>query len=246
MNLITQNVKAFLPMPQFKVRHDVRLTGVQAGDRGVILWQECERPRYQRAIRDLGPLWDHHMPEGIGVPISWRADAWECLDRGLARLHAGKATVCKPRQITYVILRNRHTGRVVVFTNRHYVPGAHSPRPVTFRTWRQKAWAVGNSNDHALLVSFLERGYTVVGGGDYNRTKVFSPPHGTSVKVPGCPTAVPVVSFPQGKDWLFLMNADATTRVAHGPAETLPDRYSDHRGLRVRFRFTRRDGGSLS
>ncbi|MHB8878928.1 MAG: exonuclease/endonuclease/phosphatase family protein [Myxococcaceae bacterium] len=166
---VTINVKNNPVMPQSAVVHDVE-KAAKAGS--LIGWNEIGPDRYFKAIKDLGPNWNHYMPHDGGLkipnPISWKKSEWEKLDAGFVKTHGGEAKVSPNRYITWVKLKNKDTGKTVVRMNTHLVSGAWGEhKPTT--AWRREMWNKHMSKLHDLVAKFEKQGHAVVVGGDFNR-----------------------------------------------------------------------------
>jgi hypothetical protein len=164
----TLNVRSNPEMVQRRVVHDVRRAVAIAA---VVLWQEIGPTRYKNALRALAGLWRHaHLR--LAIPISWDAEEFERLGSGHQRTHRGRATASPARYLSWVILRHRETGAEVVFLNTHFVSGAWNDKRKTFKAWRRRMWLRHYAALEAKVAQFHDQGYTVVGGGDFNRRNV--------------------------------------------------------------------------
>jgi hypothetical protein len=226
MRLLSQNLQAVPLRTPRAVRLDVARTVNDAEHNAVIFWQESYPGYYQRAIRAVcGDRYAHYMPKGCEAAISWTVAHWERIGSGMVPLHKGRATVCKPRRIFYVILRNRQSGRTAVFTNRHYVAHAWCRHVRPFKAWRKRQWLAGHAADVALIRHFATEGYPVAGGGDYNRgTRPYS---GAELSRDYRP--LDYAHDTPGVDWLWTL--DGRDACFHPlTARTLTPRGSDHDG----------------
>ncbi len=161
----TVNVKSNPEMRQASVVHDVRKASHQAS---VIGWQEIEPERYRQAIRDLPANWSHFMPKGSANPISWRNDVWKKTGGDSITTHKGLAGVTPHRNITWVKLKHRETGKEVVRINTHLISGAWSEHKPTTE-WRREQWREHMSQLNDLVRHFEKQGAEVIVGGDFNR-----------------------------------------------------------------------------
>ncbi|MBX5480643.1 MAG: peptidoglycan-binding protein [Myxococcaceae bacterium] len=166
---VTINVKNNPVMSQARVVHDVKLAAKQGS---LIGWNEIGPKRYFDAIKNLGPEWGHYMPHDgklrIPNPISWKKSEWKLLDSGFEKTHHGLAKVSPNRYITWVKLKNKDTGKVIIRMNTHLVSGAWSkPKPTT--AWRRAMWNKHMKKLSALVQKFEKQGYPVIIGGDFNR-----------------------------------------------------------------------------
>lgn len=177
MRLISSNVRYTL-RPRKAAKGMVQVADA-AGDRGVVVWQECHTMGHRRGLRSLPDPWASYLPivEGkpVGAAISWRTDTWRMVATGHRLLHAKVSFVCGPRYIVYVVLEHRRSGETVVFSNRHYVPGAFAKGPMVNAKARRAAWSAGWCRDLAFMEDLAVDGIPHAGGGDYNRPGEFMP-----------------------------------------------------------------------
>lgn len=242
--IATLNVQSLPLMPHEHVVHDVRLAAEKAD---VIFWQEIHPSSYRKAITDLGAEWDHHMPTEGGSPVSWRTKKFHLIETGNDLLHEAKAGVCMQRDITWVRLRRKGSLKQVVFHSVHYVPRAWAedgtsrhraiPQEAAEQPMRQRIWREGNVRHKVFIAKWINRGVTVVGGGDFNR--------GGETAVVGTTIAgVPVqyLDVTGGIDYLFGVPAQRM-EIVRFSAESTPV-FSDHplktAVIAVRRKFLRR------
>jgi|tagenome__1003787_1003787.scaffolds.fasta_scaffold20905706_2 hypothetical protein len=168
MKAVTINVRGNPPMRQAKVVADVRRA---AGLGTCIGWQEIRWERYRRAIRELGPAWEHVFgPPGLAV--SWRADLFDPVDDGANVTTRGRALISPNRYIQWVVLRDRDTGIELVRLNTHAVSGGWTRPRRPQRDWRRRRWQEHVAALAALVERFHGEGRPVVVGGDMNRSRV--------------------------------------------------------------------------
>lgn len=161
----TLNVKSNPTMSQRQVLHDVRRVAHEAS---IIGWQEIEPARYREAIRNLPGNWSHFMPKGSANPISWRNDLWKKVDGDSITTHKGLAKVTPHRNITWVKLKNRETGKEVVRINTHLISGAWGEHKPTTE-FRREMWKKHMHRLDQLVQHFEKQGAEVIVGGDFNR-----------------------------------------------------------------------------
>jgi hypothetical protein len=155
-------------MRQAKVVADVDRA---AGLGSFIGWQEIHRARYRRAIRDLGPVWDHVFGPG-GLVVSWRVARFEHVADGAVLTHRGLAHISPDRYIMWVVLHQLETGFVLVRLNTHAVSGGWTRPPRPARRWRRRRWREHMAKLHDLVERFNAFGVPVIVGGDINRSRV--------------------------------------------------------------------------
>ncbi len=170
--VVTANIKCNPTMVQSKVVADVKEVSTLAG---VVFWQEIGITRYKEAIRALDrTVWQSVIASGGAgaIPISWKKKYWEFMSAGSVLTHKGRPLVSPNRYITWVILRNRKTGAVVVFVNTHFISGAWNRERKLFKKWRQVQWTIHWEKERDLIGRWIGRDMSVVGGGDFNRVDV--------------------------------------------------------------------------
>lgn len=166
-DVVSMNVKSNPLMSQDKVLHDVR----RAAKHGEIIgWQEIGPERYRDAIRKL-PGFSHFMPKGLETPISWKTKDWKLLDSGVERMHGGLAKVSPHRQVAWVKLQNRETGKTVVHLNTHLVSGAWNSKVQRSDPWRKAMWNRHIEKMGKLVERFERQGHPVTISGDFNRNQ---------------------------------------------------------------------------
>ena len=162
----TLNVKSNPVMPQEQVRHDVRRIAREAS---IIGWQEIDPQRYRDAIRNLPEHWNHFMPKGSTNPISWNGNIWKKVAGDSITTHPGRAEVSPHRNITWVKLEHKDTGKKIVRINTHLISGAWSNAPKKDKAWRQEMWKEHMRDLDQLVARFERQGHEVIIGGDFNR-----------------------------------------------------------------------------
>lgn len=193
-HVATANVKCKPLMPQNFVEEDIHDVADIAS---VVLWQEIVPKRYKDAVLGLGAAWDH-VYLAKDTPISWRKNIWEYVDQGKHQAVAPKKGITNGRYIVWVDLRHKKSGKVVRFTNSHFISKAFHHRFVMFKKWRRQAWM---NHYHAYMIlctKWKDEGLTVIGGGDYNRTD--------------CPKFIPEQTWMtngKGIDYLWVLGPSA-------------------------------------
>ena len=141
---------------------------------GIICWQEISRDRYKQALRaefTLDGGWaNEHLDREI--PISYRTQWWEAVDRGCIRTHESRPLVTPERFVTWVQLKRRDSDDTLVVVNTHYVSSAWNRKPVLAKQWRKAKWLEHWQAQKDLILGFHANGLTVIGGGDFNRPDV--------------------------------------------------------------------------
>lgn len=108
----------------------------------IIGWQEADRSTTPTRLRNqLGSLYRHYTPAGSAgyIPVSWRSDRFSFIAARSVKTHEGKLGVSPDRWISIVHLRNRATGRRIVFINTHFVSEAFNDGS-SYRSWRLDMW----------------------------------------------------------------------------------------------------------
>lgn len=137
------------------------------------MWQEIEPLRYKNAVLEEADKahW-HNVNMNTETPISLKKKYWNVLYSGVVQTHKGRKRVTPNRYISYVVAEQIGTGNVVVFTNSHFVSGAFSNKYPFTKKWRRARWDYHWSIMHDMVNKFVNAGYTVIGGGDWNATHV--------------------------------------------------------------------------
>lgn len=164
-DVVSMNVKSNPVMSQDKVRHDVQ-RAAKTGE--IIGWQEIAPQRYKDAIRNLKGF-NHFMPKGLETPISWKADKFKLLDSGVERMHGGLAKVSPHRQVAWVKLQDKETGKTIIHMNTHLVSGAFNSKVQRSDPWRKAMWARHIEKMGNLVEKFEKKGFPVTITGDFNR-----------------------------------------------------------------------------
>jgi hypothetical protein len=215
---VTENVKSNPTMPQSHVEHDVR-AGASLGD--VLLWQEISPPRYKAAVEHLPDRW-RTVRDGTEDPISFDTSTWHLVTSGRKLLSRGRAHVTPDRWATWAALQNVATRRVLVFMDTHYVSSAWNDRPVPHKAWRRRTWKTEWNRQDALVDELHGRGFTIMGGGDFNRVTL--PRFGAGQ-----------VDLNSGSiDHLWVLPG-AANDVDPGDASSYRQLYSDHDAVVGRF-----------
>lgn len=231
MRVSTANIKNNPPMMQRHVVHDMRTLRTMSN---VIMWQEIGRARYKDALtHTLGPAWQHaHLDSDI--PISWKRDAYALVDKGIVRTHKGRALASPARYITWVVLRRTRDAQHIAIVNTHYVSGAWNAKRKPFKTWRKYQWATHYQHHAHVIASLLARGYSVIGGGDFNRLTV-NPLH---------PRLQWITDNGNGLDHLYYVPAALGVRITVHDRWSTTRLYTDHPAKTARITLeTPRRGG---
>lgn len=239
VRMTSQNVCCLPRMPLDHVKYDVTQT---ARTTDVVFWQEIVPADYAEVVDSLNPgIWATWWADGksSGCPVSWRKEMFDFVEGGHELLHEGEKGICGPRYIVWALLRSKVTGALVVFSSRHYVANAwnRNPKFILSRSKRRKMWNEGNARDRVLIEGWIEKGYAVAIGGDFNRQRTSALPFG---EVLGH-RRVHYLNDPHSIDYVILIsNAYWVWQDLH--TEALPDRYSDHNGRRGTARLGARSG----
>ncbi|GAB3700685.1 hypothetical protein [Mariniluteicoccus flavus] len=87
-------------------------------------------------------------------------------------MHGGKAPISPNRYISWVVLKDRASGRRTVFMNTHMVSGAWNATHDDTDPWRQARWNEHRTKQMARVEAFVKAGHSVVYGGDFNRQEM--------------------------------------------------------------------------
>lgn len=164
--LATANIRGNPPMLQRHVREDL----LQVRDAGpdLIAWQELWWPRYRRALRRNLPGFKHHAPNSdAGSCTSWNPNRFAFLSAGREQLHRGKAGVTSHRDVTWVRLTDKVTGREITHGSAHLVPKAWTVN-ASRRNLRMQLWTEGMARLQDFVRREVVNGRTVVLGIDGN------------------------------------------------------------------------------
>lgn len=213
MRLITANIKCNPVMRQSRVEHDI--AAVKAAG-GIILWQEIEIFRYTKALHDVGPKHWQHANTNLEIPISVDSHYWEIVKDGYRLTHKGRALTSPDRYISWAFVRNKHTGQKLVLVNTHFISGAWGSKAKTFRSWRQQMWRLHYAILKEMVTGWHQAGFTVIGGGDWNKTKVdkFHPDQ--------------VWLATSGIDKLFVLPGSKGPKVQLTGVDAIHDVFTDH------------------
>ena len=175
---VTLNVQALPLMPRDKVVADVDKAAGLGAD--VLMWQEIQPDYYKDAVR-AEKLNDPKRGEwrtfqlDLAVPISVRLGGdspWEYVSDGRKLMHGGREKVSPNRYISWVVLKDRSSGRKTVFMNTHMVSGAWNGKENTADPWRKEMWQQHRTEQTRVIDDFNAKGMSVVYGGDFNRQNV--------------------------------------------------------------------------
>ena len=170
MRVTTANIKCNPTMRQAFVESDIRHV---AAIQGIIMGQEIEIPRYKTSW--VLRMRKTRITSGIAqeCPISIPTKVWQRVgDVEIRLMHKGKAHVSPNRYVTVQKATRRADGLKVAFMNTHMVSAAFSKRIVLGKAWRREMWSVHWKAMMAWVVELLAEGWTVVLGGDFNKTKL--------------------------------------------------------------------------
>lgn len=174
----TINVRSNPIMSRDKVVADVDRAAKMGAD--VLMWQEISPDYYKDVIR-AEKIGDPRRGEwrtfqqDLAVPITVRLGGdspWEFVSEGRKLMHGGRAKVSPNRYISWVVLKDRTSGRKTVFMNTHMVSGAWNGKPDTDDAWRQEVWQKHRGEQAKNIAGFNGQGLSVVYGGDFNRQNV--------------------------------------------------------------------------
>jgi hypothetical protein len=209
ISAVAANICCLPIRPQAAVRQRV----IQALDLGVaVFFAEIEIPRYSRAVRvqsakrarrvfGLG----HEVP--ISVPSSYLVTSAE-----VVRVHGGLARVSPSRVMT--IVKADVQGEKVAFIACHPVS---KPRlGVSHARWRISRWNTYKAALRRQIAILHVAGYTVVFGGDMNKTR------------PGVFHASQVQLAKSGLDHVWVVPGPGKTVTVRRPRVVKRTRLMDH------------------
>lgn len=171
MRVVTSNIKSNPEMPQPDVESDIAAIRDQLRAH-VYLGQEIDPARYKHAWHG-GFTESQHTSYAltVEVPQACRLEGWAFLGEETRMAHGGLSKTSPARYLTVTKWR-RKDGLLVAFMGVHYVSGAWNKRSKLNKSWRKTKWWVNWRKQRAWIVKLNKDGYTVVSGGDYNRTTV--------------------------------------------------------------------------
>ena len=125
----------------------------------MVLWSE--------AVRVKVPGWSF-VGAGKGVMIGWKASLLSGIDTTWHQAHGGRAGVT-PARGTLVVTAEAPR---IALVNAHRINGIgwKGNRRRTFWRWRRNRWLEHHDQDKRLVARLVADGYTVIFGGDLNRT----------------------------------------------------------------------------
>lgn len=169
MRVVFSNIMGRPRMSRAKAAHDIDMT---MNLHGVTFWAEISNPLYKLLLKKRTNGGHKNLFLTTSVPITYSTDHWRVIDKGSLKLHGGKITASPARRVNWALMEYLDTGAQVVFMGTHYVSGAWNDKEKTFKRWRQKKWEQGYEKHKRLVRHFTDLGYTVIGGGDFNRMHV--------------------------------------------------------------------------
>jgi hypothetical protein len=138
---------------------------------GMIGTQENCSQIQSTVLASLGSAYGHYIPSGGGergapseVPIFWKKSHWSFISAGYVNL--GSMSGFTPRHASWVLLKNRATGRRLVRVNTHWISGAWKGDYPE----RQQYWVMNQAHTEALIRSLREAhpSAAMVITGDFN------------------------------------------------------------------------------
>lgn len=189
MRLVTANIRNNPDMARQLVREDARTV---AGLGSAVLFQEIgEREDHEDVAVGLGKGWDVYFTK-LPIPIALRSRRFKLVSQdempddelqasGYVRTHRGRRGASPSRYISWVVVTHpsRSDDLPIVIMNTHFVSGAWNWKPKLWKRWRKRMWKKHWKKMQKLIQAFHDAGYTVIFGGDFNRTHVekFHPKH---------------------------------------------------------------------
>lgn len=177
MKVASQNVRNTPDLPRVMVRAAARRVS-QIKGLSVVFWQEIVEGEDHRDIQDvMGRGWSWVQVD-YAIPISYKKKQWHLVETGHELMHHGLERTSPNRLVTWVVLRkvkrfgSAGSRKVVCFMNTHFVSGAWNHKEKRNKEWRQQRWVEHWVKMRDLVWGFIERGITVIFGGDWNRAIV--------------------------------------------------------------------------
>lgn len=171
--VVSQNIMGTPAMSYKKVKSDLNTVRARGS---VIGLQEMRWLWYWAAIRNVFDKADWgRYPRGFrkygsAQPILWKKSRFTEIEHRTIVLHGPMPKgISGRRYINAVLLQDIETGIRFWVTNRHYLPGAWSPKPHTLQHERKNKWLVANATDLEFLRDLGEDGVPIIILGDFNR-----------------------------------------------------------------------------
>lgn len=143
--------------------HDQAAAVAEATQRAdVVLWSEAKPVKV--------PGWSFARG-GKGVMIGWKSHLLGGVEVEWHQAHGGRAGVT-PARGTLVTTGTLSDGSKVALVNAHRINGTgwKGNRRRAFWRWRRNRWLEHHDQDKRLVARLVADGYTVIFGGDLNRT----------------------------------------------------------------------------
>lgn len=225
--VLSANIKCNPKMPQAHVEHDIKKA--KGSGATVFLWQEISIARYKQAVVKQLPASTYaHYHLDTETPISVDKRHWEVISFGKNETHGGLAAVTPNRFFTWVVVQNKGGNARLVFINTHTVSGAftHKKKYNLTRNYRVSRW-----NYHFAMLGLLTQrfnmlGYTVILGGDWNRTTL--------------PNLTPVtknLTRNNSLDHIIVSEANNGIKVDYVAQDAQGGYYTDHHPLLSTYRM---------
>ena len=191
----------------------------------ILAMQENSRDPVRAAVAALAtaPHWAVRVPEGpAGAnPIAWRTDLFDETDHGHRRAHRGKAGVTPARFVTWVVLRHKTSGLVLLVLDVHPI-NAYAGQDKPPRALRDQLAEAYWRTVVAITTELQDQYDGVLLGGDFNvrlanRDEDWYPGN----------LLAPLYRFDHGGgiDHVLLSHSTPLTVVRHG---VVRDLHSDH------------------
>lgn len=170
VHLVTANIRNLPNLTRSQERHDLGLVKALGS---VVLWQEIAEANDVADLRATLPSWTH-VHTDTECPISVWTSKWDVVEKGQALLHGGMKGVSPHRVATWAVLQRKgHNVAPFAVVNTHFVSGAFTHPGQVAEEWRVHAWTKAQDGLADVVAMLNGKGYTVVGGGDFNRTGSF-------------------------------------------------------------------------
>ena len=176
MKAVTSNIRDNPDLPRPKVRAAAAATARLGG---IALFQEIgEREDHIDIKKAMGPGWTWRN-DHLAIPIAVKTRYWQVLEEGFQLMHMGLAGASPNRYISWVVVKRRNRlarmlkkAKSLAIINTHFVSGAWNAKAKSNKQWRQQRWGEHYMLMRTKILEFIERGISVLFGGDFNRDHV--------------------------------------------------------------------------
>lgn len=170
MRLGLGNIKNFPDMAPGRVRQDAATIAPLVG----MFWGQEIQPGEDTPVlvEEFGPRFGVRHAD-LEIPIFYRKPIFAVHAEGRLRAHEGREDVSPDRWSSWIIaaLRRRPELDPIVYMNTHFV-SRQNDLDDDVRNWARRNWEDHHELMSAKIHEFVDRGLTVVFGGDLNRGEV--------------------------------------------------------------------------